>query len=333
MKYFFLIITLIISSNLFSQRFNRDLKEPEYDELYFWSAHPDKDSPAKLVPGSDDLMNNSVNDVDIFFIHPTTYTSKKPNEWNGDVTNAYLNDLTDNRSIKYQASIFNQVGNIYAPRYRQAHIAAYSLRIGENRSRIFDLAYKDVEEAFKHYMKYYNNGKPFIIASHSQGSTHGKRLLKEVIDNSPEIRDKMVIAYLVGMDVKVEEFINIPMCDSPDEVSCFTSWRTIRENTSPPIYYPTGEEYAVDNPLTWDIDEKYGSSDLHIGAVLKRFNKVHYHALEAESSDGILYISKPKVPFGFLSKMKNFHIADYNLFYYNVQANAIRRVKAFIGSF
>jgi hypothetical protein len=39
-----------------------------------------------------------------------------------------------------------------------------------------------VKTAFLYYLQHYNNGRPIIIASHSQGATHGKRLLKEFFD-------------------------------------------------------------------------------------------------------------------------------------------------------
>ena len=325
MNRFWLLLFILFSFSLYSQRSFVDNNPPDFSDLFYWSAHPDKESPAKLLPGKGEITQKELLDIDIFFIHPTTYSVKNPKTWNGELSNAFLNDLTDNRSIKYQASLFNQVGQIYAPRYRQAHISAYYLRDGANKTRIFDLAYGDVEKAFHHYMEYYNHGKAFIIASHSQGSTHGKRLVTELVDKHPKIREKMIVAYLVGMDVRVDEFENIPRCDFPEEVGCFTSWRTIREDVMPPDHYPKGDEYAVCNPLTWDIDQSYGDRDLHIGAVLKRFKKIHYHAINAEAKEGILYVCKPKVPFGFLSRIKNFHIADYNLFYYNVQSNARKR--------
>ena len=31
--------------------------------------------------------------------------------------------------------------------------------------------------AFQYYLEHYNNGRPFIIASHSQGTYHAKRLI------------------------------------------------------------------------------------------------------------------------------------------------------------
>jgi hypothetical protein len=38
-----------------------------------------------------------------------------------------------------------------------------------------------VKDAFEYYLKNYNNGRPIIIAGHSQGSGHGARILKDYL--------------------------------------------------------------------------------------------------------------------------------------------------------
>ena len=326
------IFGLFIFSTIFSfgQKVFEETVEPDYSNLHFWAAHPEKANPAALVPKARRNSISPILDVDVFFVHPTTFTAKNAKTWNADLQSSYLNDLTDNSTIKYQASIFNQVGEIFAPRYRQAHLHAYWHLKREGMDSVFDLAYSDVKTSFEHYLKYFNTGKPFIIASHSQGTTHVIRLIKEVIDPSPELRDQMVVAYLVGMGVKKNEYVHIKPCGKPDETGCFTSWRTFRKGCEIPRSYPVGDGYVATNPLSWDSEMDHADKSFHIGAVLKRFNKVFYEILEAEVSKGILWVSKPKFPFGFLLKRSNYHIADFNLFYYNVQSNAISRAQKYL---
>ncbi|MEE9373223.1 MAG: DUF3089 domain-containing protein [Saprospiraceae bacterium] len=303
---------------------------PDYSQLKYWAAHPNKDSPALAVPGKGKINVDNLLDVDIFFIHPTSFTEKDRKGWNADLGNTFLNKRTDSYVIKNQASIFNQIGKIYAPRYRQAHIGAYWLPIGDKRQEIFDIAYDDVKAAFLHFIENFNDGKPYILATHSQGTTHGKRLIKEVIQMDKSIQERLVVAYLVGMDVKQDEFSQIQPCASPQETGCFTSWRTIRRDFDPPSYFPIGNEFVATNPLTWDDNNKAGGKERHLGAIFKRFNKIHTNALEAESKDGILYVCRPKFPFSFLFKWTNYHILDYNLFYFNVQNNARLRTVSFL---
>jgi len=48
-----------------------------------------------------------------------------------------------------------------------------------------ELAYQDVKTAFEYYLKNWNQDRPIIIASHSQGSVHAQRLLKEFFEDKP----------------------------------------------------------------------------------------------------------------------------------------------------
>ena len=54
-----------------------------------------------------------------------------------------------------------------------------------HKQKKIDVAYADVKRAFDYYLENYNNGRPIIIAGHSQGSGHGMRILKEYFDDKP----------------------------------------------------------------------------------------------------------------------------------------------------
>jgi hypothetical protein len=44
-----------------------------------------------------------------------------------------------------------------------------------------DLAYQDVESAFDYYLTHYNQGRPFIVVGHCQGTTHALRLSEQKV--------------------------------------------------------------------------------------------------------------------------------------------------------
>ena len=69
----------------------------------------------------------------------------------------------------------------------------------------FATAYADIKAAFEYYLKNYNHGRPIIIASHSQGSTHALHLLKDYFENKP-LQKQLVAAYIVGMTIPTEFF-------------------------------------------------------------------------------------------------------------------------------
>jgi hypothetical protein len=79
--------------------------------------------------------------------------------------------------MRFQASVFNECCVIFAPRYRQALLHA----ITTNTPSAYvadELAYGDVERAFEQFLQGNPKG-PSILASHSQGSMHGLRLLQQ----------------------------------------------------------------------------------------------------------------------------------------------------------
>lgn len=302
----------------------------DYGALRNWAAHPDKSDMADLIPDTEALAIQSNLDADVFFIHPTTFTGKKgDNQWNAAIDDLKLNDRTDKSTIQFQASIFNKAGRIFAPRYRQAHIYSFYTSDKTTGDRALAFAYEDVKKAFLFYLENENKGRPIIIASHSQGTYHAKRLIKEYFDNKP-LSDLLIVAYLVGISVEEDYFEKIEPCQDASQTGCFCSWRTFRTNYYPQNQ-PVGDSIVVTNPLTWEITDDYAPKEKNDGAVLRNFNKVFDNLVDARIHQGMLWVSRPKFPWSFLFTRKNYHIADFNFFYFNVQQNAVERVESFTG--
>ena len=188
---------------------------------------------------------------------------------------------------------------------------------------------KDLKNAFQYYLDHYNNGRPIIIASHSQGTTHSKRLVKEFFDGTP-LQKQFVAGYLVGIPVLKDEFENIPVCQTSTQTGCFTSWRTFRSGFTPEEY--TSDKVAVTNPLSWTTDDKIVAKTQNKGAVLRKLKKLHPELTSAQimPKDGILWTERPKFFGSFLLKNPNYHIADFNFYYMNVRENAQERAAAFL---
>ncbi len=81
--------------------------------------------------------------------------------------------------------MFNGSCRVFAPRYRQAHLKAFFMRSSNKSVEAFDTAYSDLKSAFEFYLLHYNKGRPIIIASHSQGTLHAIRLMKDFFANKP----------------------------------------------------------------------------------------------------------------------------------------------------
>ncbi len=297
--------------------------QPNYADLKNWAAHPDVHDMADSVPVGSNLKDEqSESQIDVFFVHPTIMLLEKGNtNWNGDVNDAKLNMLTDTRPILYQASIFNGVGKIYAPRYRQAHLQSYFATDTSSTQQAFDLAYSDVKAAFEYYLKNWNNGRPIIIAAHSQGTSHAKRLMKELFDGKL-LQNKLVAAYLIGIAVPKDLYTNIPVCNTPEQTGCVCSWRTFEKGYKPPKPL---KNIIVVNPLSWKTDSGYVGAEKSQGGVLFKFTMTKPKLVDAQIHNDILWASKPHFFGSFLMRNPNYHVADFNLFYLDIRNDAKRR--------
>jgi len=300
---------------------------PDYSKLYYWAANPYKRSLSDSVP--EPLKKGFVKDtsVDVFFLHPTTFVDNNDKRWNADINDDSLNAKTDYSTILYQASAFNEC-RIFAPRYRQAHIRSYFTKDTADALAAFDLAYQDLKTAFQYYLDHYNNGRPIIIASHSQGSTHAQRLLKEFFDGKP-LKNKLVAAYVIGMFMPENEFTELQTCKDSLQTGCIIGWRSFRKNYESDYVAAEKQKCIVINPLTWTGSNDYAPKDLNLGGVLTKFNTINLQVADAQIHGNILWLNKPHFPGSFFFMTKNYHIGDINLFYMNIRENVHARINAY----
>ncbi len=302
---------------------------PDYSNAASWAALPNKKDYADSTPAG--LTDNQANALaDVFYIYPTTYTDKPRDKylWNADIGNKKLKKKTDETSILYQASLFNGSCKVYAPYYRQAHYSAFLTESKLDKKRALELAYNDVKAAFEYYLKHYNNGRPIVIASHSQGTVHAVRLLQEFFLNQP-LQNKLIVAYLVGMPVNVDSLPTLSPCRDSLQINCFTCWNTFRKNYIPK-YYAYGLVNAVcTNPISWTLDDAYVAATNSKGAVVPPYSTVRPKLCDAQVHQGLLWITKPKFPGSFTIRTPIYHAGDYNLFYMDVRTNLDLRIRTY----
>ena len=300
-----------------------EIEKPDYSNNDSWAVLPDN-FPDEI---SQFKIDGEKKEADVFFIYPTLIDARNQREWNSDIWNKEIREDVINRPIKYQASAWIDAGNLYVPFYRQAHIRVFNEKFKVEGKKALDLAYSDIKEAFTYYLKNFNNNKPFIIASHSQGTVHAKRIISEFIDGK-ELQKKLIAAYLVGIKVTEDEFDNIKPMNSPDEIGGFVSWNTFKFNK-----YPKEDNYerwfkggVTSNPITWD-DSKETKKESHKG-VLYRDLTIFPKNINIKLVDGIVWSSLPNIPGKFfLRPVRSYHFADINLFWVDIRENAKLRVE------
>lgn len=321
---------------------------PDYADPAAWAALPEKaDDPTDVAPEGYAPVDPAMAEVDVFFIHPTSFFSN--DRWNQSLDDAKTNERTDNGSLRNQASVFNGCCRVYAPRYRQMTFSGF-LESNANTNAALDLAYSDVKHAFEYYLAHYNNGRPFIIASHSQGSRHARVLVQEMIDGTPLAR-RMVAAYIVGSWIDQnwfdEDLKTVKPCEATTDTGCVITWSTMLEGSDlqkqrdsfakrsglPEAY--AQRKFVCTNPLIWSRSEALAPAEDDLGGWASRggdpLRKPDPNLVSARCENGALVVSDPGdayhkgvLPFG------NYHNYDYQLAYMNIRKNAEDRATAFV---
>ncbi|MGR3811146.1 DUF3089 domain-containing protein [Jiulongibacter sp. NS-SX5] len=338
---FFLVIFVftlsgeVLAQKIFriSERFS-DTKHPpapDYSNISHWAALPIMKDMADSTPinsGLSETQNTAK--ADVFFLHPTIFTAEPANDfiWNADVNDSEMNIKVDNSTILNQATAFNGACKVYAPRYRQAHYTAFTTDDENSADSALDLAYLDIKAAFEYYLKNFNEGRPIVIASHSQGTVHAGRLLKEFFDGK-ELQNQLVEAYLIGIATPGDYFETIQPSDSPEHTGGFVTWNTFVKGFYP-NYYNDGLNKAIcTNPLSWRVNEEYVPRTENLGGVGLKY-KFYKQPVDAQVHDGMLWISKPHVPGRIFIRSKIWHRADINLYWMNIRENVALRVSTFL---
>ena len=283
------------------------------------------DSWAVLPGAYPEALKNILGEVrpqstDVFYVYPTLLSDRKDSSWNADIWADEIRENVLNSAVKYQASAWAAAANIYVPFYRQAHYRIFVEPFKSQGGPAWEIAYDDVKRAFQYYLDYYNQGKPIIIASHSQGSMHAKRLIEDFFDNKP-LQKQLVAAYLVGTRIPQDTFKSIRPMVHPDAIGGFVSWNSYKQNKFPKAYETYFKNSVSTNPITWDTRDTT-TYDEHKG-VMYTDGQLYPQSLTIDRIDGLVWVSLPKIPKRFLLRfIKNYHYADINLFWADISANA-----------
>ncbi|MBK8953868.1 MAG: DUF3089 domain-containing protein [Chitinophagaceae bacterium] len=333
-SFFFLLFGIILlcscSDKYQAFRSNYQFKSPDgkpaYSQLDYWAAHPWKKDPSDSTPQP---LRSEPKDslVDVFYIHPTTYTEKRTG-LNAVIDNDYINAKTDYSSMLFQASVFNQQCRVFSPRYRQAHISTFFMKDRQTADSALAIAYEDLKAAFEYYLKTWNRGRPIIIAGHSQGALMAEKILKDYFEGK-QLMNKLVVAYAVGWPIQKDLFSSDEVCKDSLQTGCICGWRTFRNGYVPSYLKNENGNSYITNPLTWITTNEPADKTLNKGSVLTKFNKLYKQTTGAKISKGLLYVSRPRFPWSFLYFTKNYHVADINLFYVNIQEDIKRRIGFF----
>ncbi|HEX2802750.1 MAG TPA: DUF3089 domain-containing protein [Sphingomicrobium sp.] len=172
--------------------------------------------------------------IDCFYVYPTV---SRDQGMNSDMNAGPEEELM----AAAQAARFSSVCRVFAPVYRQMTVASIAAAMaGGDVTKAAMLAYSDVSNAWRNYIATRNNGRPFVLIGHSQGSLMLQELIKREIEGKP-VAKRMIRAIIPGFNVLVPEgkrvggtFKSTPLCASQGETGCVMAWVSYRENRAPP---------------------------------------------------------------------------------------------------
>jgi len=198
--------------------------------------------------------------VDCFYVYPTISRDPGPNS---DLSPG----IEENAAAAVQFARFSTVCRTFAPVYRQLTIPRLQQALAaglaeEQLAPDFDLAYRDVAAAWRHYLEHHNRGRPFVLIGHSQGTIHLTRLVAGEIEGRP-VAARMLSALLIGYNFEVPQgrdiggtFLSTPLCTRAGQTGCVVTYVSFRAGSPPPegalfgrVATP-GRTVACTNPAT-----------------------------------------------------------------------------------
>jgi hypothetical protein len=325
------------------------LASDAYDGPDMWYARPGivRGNPALWTPLGAPQQAPAARRAAIFFIHPTSYFAAfNTAKWNMPLTDRD-GSATAINFLKGQASPFAIAGDVWAPRYRQAHLGAF-LTAQPEAGKALDAAYADVALAFAAFLRANPDG-PVILAGHSQGSLLLLRLLREKVAGSP-VAGRVVAAYVVGWPVSTTADIpalGLPGCTRRAEAGCILSWQSFAEPADPSgvlAVYEAGPGFAGQprkgtkmlcvNPLTGSANSAAAASQ-NLGTLVDNAagmpDRLVPRAVPARcDARGFLLIGDPPTVGAATLPGNNYHVYDYALFWENVRRDASERLSTYL---
>ncbi|MFL6829795.1 MAG: DUF3089 domain-containing protein [Sphingomicrobium sp.] len=313
---------------------------PVYADADLWVARPGmRNNPALWRPDGLQGIAES-GGAAVFYIHPTTYLDR--DRWNASFRADSQTEFRTRLFVQSQASAFNGVGEIWAPRYRQAAYGAFLLK-STDAQKALSLAYMDVEAAFAEFLKEVPSDTPIILAGHSQGALHLARLLAQ---HRSDIGGRLVAAYVVGWPLSTTAdlpSLRYPACATADQSGCILSWMSFGDPANPDLILdqwrktegPTGlnrrrEDILCVNPLTGTAGGA-APPEANLGTVVPSANllsaRLEPGRVGAHCDKGLLLLEGEIPPLGpYVLPGNNYHVYDYALFWGSIRRDAERRL-------
>lgn len=278
--------------------------------------------------------------TDVFYVYPTVCMK-------GDADNIckYENLQMQNSAkqvFKLQAEAFSTVANIYAPFYSQYNFNAFSYsdyneiqkRLAQNTKGI-----SDIYNALDFYFKKYNQNRPFILVSHSQGSGIMLIVLSDYMKQHPEYYKNMVAAYVIGYPVTKEymsQNLHLKFAKKSNDTGVIISYDVEAPNKSGIDIFKTKNKLVI-NPINWSRSERIAKASQNLGSLNEHTLQVTTPGIadaKINKKSGMIICStvdseKYEIKLPALFGKGSFHGQDFQFYFLNLRQNAKERIDNF----
>jgi hypothetical protein len=287
--------------------------------------------------------------VDVFFVYPTVYQQASSSDPIICAINNPQMQSGAKAAFSRDATAFEPLANIYAPYYQQAAIQVLSMPQNQQQSTVGGVPTSDVIAAFDYFIKHYNNGRPYILAGHSQGSNILINLMADYMKKNPDVYKRMIASYVPGYSITpqyLEQNKELKFATGADDTGVIVSYNT----TSPspqmadPVVLPGA---MVINPITWTRSETLATAAQNLGGISVGSNSyavldaqgnpkkvLNYADAQINTAKGTLICSTANpgqlAPGNSMVAAGIYHSFDYPFYYFDIRANAANRVARYL---
>ena len=286
-------------------------------------------------------------EFDTFYIYSTIFMGA--NEGDADYATLDNKEVLDNIWIEHaiKSSVFEEATNLFIPLYRQSsmkHAAEVYMKDENIDAALIGMPYGDITAALDYYFKNFNNGRPFIIAGHSQGSAILRLVLKRYFKEHPDYYKRMVAAYAIGYSITKEDLEANPhmkFATGETDTGVIISWhaegpKNVEANAPIPNVIIAKNGIAI-NPLNWKLDETYAPASENLGSIVgdEKTGKTEIRDIDGDAqvclARGTVVTNAKAVPNEMtdLAGPQCYHQDDYSIFYNNIKANVAKRIAAY----
>lgn len=292
-------------------------------------------------------------DVDTFYIYATEYIMGSLAEGAPDYADLDNAEMLQGAALEYQlhATAYADSTNVFMPYYRQSGMRFAGevwKKSGNIDAAISGMPYHDITAALDYYFKHYNNGRPFIIAGHSQGSAILRLVLKNYFREHPEYYKRMIAAYVIGYSITKDDLKSNPhmkFAAGETDTGVIISWNTegrknMEENVPTTVLLPGAISI---NPLNWKLDGTYAPASLNLGSLMENEKtgeaEIGNLGADAQVFPGrgvVVTNAKPEaMPEDAARVSAEFfgpdgrHADDYTFYYNNIRDNVAKRIAAY----